>query len=143
VTDGSKTLVKDTDYSVAYSGNVNIGLATITIKGKGNYSGTATVTFKINPKKTASFKLKAGKKAFTASWKKDAKVTGYQIWYSTDKKMSKSVKKVTVTKYKTIAKTVKKLKAKKTYYVKIRSYKTVSKVKYYSAWSTIKKIKTK
>jgi len=143
VTTESKTLVKDTDYSVAYSGNVNIGLATITVKGKGNYSGTAQTTFKINPKKTASFKLKAGKKAFTASWKKDAKVTGYQIWYSTDKKVSKSVKKVTVTKYKTIKKAVKKLKAKKTYYVKIRSYKTVSKVKYYSAWSTIKKIKTK
>ncbi|MDR3225481.1 MAG: hypothetical protein LBT52_04185 [Clostridiales Family XIII bacterium] len=143
VTVGSKTLVKDTDYSVTYSGNINIGTATVTVTGKGNYSGTVKTTFKINPKKTAGFKLKAGKKAFTASWNKDAKVTGYQIWYSTDKKIAKSVKKTTVTKYTTVKKVVKKLKAKKTYYVKIRSYKTVSKVKYYSAWSTIKKIKTK
>ena len=47
VKDGDKTLVKDTDYTLSYSNNVNPGTATITIKGKGNYSGSRTVTFKI------------------------------------------------------------------------------------------------
>jgi len=47
VDDGSKTLVKGTDYTVKYSNNVDIGRAKITISGKGNYMGTKTVTFRI------------------------------------------------------------------------------------------------
>ncbi len=44
---GSRTLNKDTDYTVAFSGNVNAGTATVTVTGKGNYTGTATAAFKI------------------------------------------------------------------------------------------------
>ena len=44
---GEKTLVSGTDYTVAYSGNVNAGTATVTVTGKGTYAGTATGTFKI------------------------------------------------------------------------------------------------
>ena len=40
-------LVKDTDYTIAYSDNVNIGTATVTVTGKGNYAGTVEKTFKI------------------------------------------------------------------------------------------------
>lgn len=47
VKDGSKTLVKDTDYTVSYSNNVNAGTATVTITGKGNYTGTRTLNFTI------------------------------------------------------------------------------------------------
>lgn len=47
VTDGATTLVKDTDYTVAYSNNVAVGTATITITGKGAYVGTKTATFAI------------------------------------------------------------------------------------------------
>jgi len=54
VTDGSKTLVKDTDYTVSYSNNVNAGTATVTITGKGNYSGTKEVTFTIVSKSLAN-----------------------------------------------------------------------------------------
>ena len=42
------------------------------------------------------------------------------------------------TKYK-----VKKLKAKKKYYVRVRTYKTVKGKKVYSSWSKVKNIKTK
>ncbi len=45
VTLGNTTLSSETDYTVAYSNNTNVGTATITITGKGNYSGTATTTF--------------------------------------------------------------------------------------------------
>ena len=46
---GAITLKKDTDYTLAYSNNTNVGTATITITGKGNYSDTKTVNFKIVP----------------------------------------------------------------------------------------------
>lgn len=39
--------------------------------------------------------------------------------------------------------TVKKLKAKRAYYVQIRTYKTVDGKKLYSSWSKMKKVKTK
>ena len=42
------TLVENTDYTVAYSDNVNVGTATVTATGTGNYSGTASKTFTVN-----------------------------------------------------------------------------------------------
>ncbi|WP_317855762.1 S8 family serine peptidase [Chakrabartyella piscis] len=47
VTDGTTTLVKDTDYTVAYSNNTAVGTATITISGMGYYGETITTTFAI------------------------------------------------------------------------------------------------
>ena len=55
--DGVK-LVKDTDYTVKYSNNVNKGTVKVTITGKGNYSGTKTATFKIKAKKVTSCYVK-------------------------------------------------------------------------------------
>ena len=46
---GTTTLKSGTDYTVAYKNNKNVGTATVTITGKGNYEGTVTKTFKINP----------------------------------------------------------------------------------------------
>lgn len=43
-----KTLVKDTDYTVSYTNNLNAGTATIKIAGKGNYSKTVSQTFTIS-----------------------------------------------------------------------------------------------
>lgn len=45
--DGYKKLTSGTDYTVAYKDNKNCGTATVTITGKGNYSGTKTLTFTI------------------------------------------------------------------------------------------------
>ena len=41
------TLVADTDYTVSYSDNIAVGTATVTVTGKGNYTGSATATFTI------------------------------------------------------------------------------------------------
>ena len=49
-----KTLVKDTDYTVAYSNNVNPGTATATATGKGNYVGQVSGTFSISGASIAS-----------------------------------------------------------------------------------------
>lgn len=57
LTDLGKTLVKDTDYTVAYANNVNAGTATVTIKGKGNYSGTKTISFNIVPQNMSKVKV--------------------------------------------------------------------------------------
>ncbi|MBQ9204918.1 MAG: Ig-like domain-containing protein, partial [Prevotella sp.] len=53
VKDGATTLVLNTDYTVAYSNNVNTGSATVTVTGTGNYSGTATANFTIVADKSA------------------------------------------------------------------------------------------
>lgn len=139
-----KTLKKNTDYTVTYaSGRKNVGTYKVTIKMKGKYSGTKTLTFKINPAKTTVSKLAAGKKSITvAITKKSTQVTGYQIQYSTSKKFT-NAKTKTISSYKTTKYTLKSLSAKKTYYVRVRTYKTVGKTKYYSGWSTYKHIKTK
>ena len=50
VTDGVKTLTNNTDYEVAYTNHVNVGTATVTVTGKGNYAGTKTATFTITAK---------------------------------------------------------------------------------------------
>ena len=50
VKDGETTLTKDTDYTVAYADNTKAGEATVTITGKGNYTGKAKKKFTIQPK---------------------------------------------------------------------------------------------
>lgn len=56
VTLGGKTLRQGTDYTLSYQGNVNAGTAYAVVAGKGIYTGTVRVGFKINP---ASVTLKA------------------------------------------------------------------------------------
>ena len=88
-------------------------------------------------------KVTAGKKQFKATWKSVKNIDGYQLQYSTDKNFKKSNKTITVKGYKSTSKMVKKLKAKKKYYVQIRAYKTINGKKQYSAWSKSKTVTTK
>ena len=143
-----KTLKSGTDYTASYKNNKNVGKATVTITGKGDYSGTVTKTFKINPKGTSVAKLTKAKKAVTVKWKKQAskmsasRVTGYQVQVATNKAFTKGKKTVTVKGYSKVSKKVTGLKAKKKYYVRVRTFKTVSGTKYYSPWSKAKTVKT-
>ncbi len=86
-------------------------------------------------------KVTAAKKAFTAKWAAVSGIDGYQIRYSLKSNM-KASKTIGVANTAT-SKKVKKLKAKKIYYVQIRAYKTVNGKKLYSSWSAKKKVKTK
>ncbi len=95
------------------------------------------------PKSAKIKKVKPAKKAVSVEWKKVSGVKGYQIQVATDKKFKKNKKTVTVKKQKTTKVTIKKLKAKKKYYVRIRTYKTVNGKKVYSSWSKVKTVKTK
>ncbi|MBR1663876.1 MAG: hypothetical protein IJ696_06090 [Ruminococcus sp.] len=139
---GKKTLKKGTDYTVTYKNNKAVGKATVTVKGKGSYTGTITKTFKINPKKSSIKKVTSPKKKQAkVTLSKVSGATGYQIQYSTSKKFTKkTTKTVTV---KSTSKLFKSLKKGKTYYFKVRTLKTVKGVKYYSDYSAAKKIKVK
>ncbi len=107
----------------------------------GNSSGAAVKAIKA--KKVVVKKAKAAKKAVVVTWKAVKDVTGYQIQIATDKKFKKNKKTVTVAKKKATKKTLKKLKAKKKYYVRVRAYKVINGKKTYSSWSKIKSFKTK
>lgn len=138
----SYTLKKDTDYKVLYEDNKKVGTATVIFTGTGNFKGLHVENFTIRPQSTILRKLIKGKKQFKVVWKKQVtQMSGYQIQYATNKKF-KSSKKVT-SKKATTSKTIKKLKSKKTYYVRVRTYKNVDGIKYYSKWSNTMKIKTK
>ena len=132
------------DYTISYpNGNKAVGRHTARVTCKGNYTGSGNFAFKIVPKGTSISKVSAVKKGFKIKWKKQATQTsGYQIRYSLKSNMKNS-KVITVSGSKKISKEVKKLKAKKKYYVQVRTYKKVGGEKFYSAWSKKKSIKTK
>lgn len=109
------------------------------------YTGTGTYSFAIAPSVSRpSFKsVTKGKKSISLKWKKLSGTSGYIIQYATNKKFTKGKHQITIKNSRTISKKIKKLKAKKKYYVRIRAYKTYEGVKYYSSWSKVRTVKTK
>jgi len=115
-----------------------------TAQQQSTQNDTTTAQTKVAKPKSASIKkVKAAKKAISVIWKKVSGVKGYQVQVATDKKFKKNKKTVNIKKQKTTKTTVKKLKAKKKYYVRIRTYKIVNGKKVYSSWSKVKSVKTK
>ena len=144
VKDSAGNTISSSNYTVSYaSGRKYVGKYKVTVRFRGKYSGTKTLYFTIKPKSTSISSLKAGSKKFTVKWyKRTTQTTGYQVQYSTSRKFS-SPKTVTIGKTGTTSKTISKLKAKKKYYVRVRTYKTVNGTKYYSSWSKAKYVTTK
>ena len=148
VKDKNGKVIPSSGYTVTYeTGSKNVGRYKVTVRMKGKYQGTISKTYDILPKGTSIAKLTAKPKGFTVKWKKQSNQTsGYQIQYATNKSF-KSAKIKTITKNKTTQLTLQKLKAKKKYYVRIRTYKTVKvngkSVKLYSGWSKAKSVTTK
>jgi hypothetical protein len=132
-------------YKVTYKNNKQIGTATVTVKFKGDYSGTLKTTYKIRPEATTLAKVTSAKtKTITVKWKKQAtQTTGYEVQYATDKKFTKNKTTLTVESAKTTSEKITGLSAKKKYYVRIRTYKTVDGKKYYSKWSDVLSAETK
>lgn len=78
---GSKTLTKGTHYTVSYKNNVNVGIATLTITGRGSYSGSKTVRFYIvSPAVTGLSYKNVTQTSVYLYWKASPKATGYQIY---------------------------------------------------------------
>ncbi len=131
-------------YTVSYKNNKKVGYGTVVVKGKGSYSKySGTAAFKINLKKTKLSSAKsAKKKTFTTTWKKTGGNSGWQVQYSTNKKFRSGVRTVNL-KANNTKLTVRKLRSRKNYYVRIRGYKKVGRQTWYSGWSNVKCIKIK
>ena len=114
--------------------NSSSGSSNISNGSYGNADNTITVpmikTCKITHK---------GKGKVKVIWKKVTGAAGYQVQYSLNKRMRAAKQK----KCKAASLTIKKLKKKKTYYVRVRAYKYVNGKKVYGKWSSIKKVKIK
>ncbi len=137
-------LKKNTDYTVSYSkGREKVGTYKVTVKFKGEYKGSKTLKFKINPRETKIEKIKAySTKLKIKISKKKSQTSGYQIQGSSSKKFT-NARTITLKGYKKVMYTFSGLKSGKTYYVRVRTYKTVDGKKYYSDWSSYKAKKTK
>lgn len=100
------------------------------------------------PEATKLGSVKAAKRSIALTWKKitskvqKKRIKGYQIQYST-KRSFKKAKTKNVNGYKKTRVTLKKLKAKKKYYIRVRTILKVNGKTYYSKWSKIKSVKTK
>ncbi len=136
--------------AVDANGNVTIkgcGITDITITAAETSTyekAQKIIRLTIKPKtmKVSSVKSQK-KKTATVKWKKDKSATGYMIECATDKKFKKNKVTVTVSKYKTVSKTVKKLKAGKKYYVRICAYAKSGGTKVQGNWSKSKTVKVK
>ena len=81
VTVGNRRLVKDTDYTLTFSGNGAVGTAYATVTGKGNYEGAVRKSFSIKLANVTGLKSKAADdSSVTLSWKKTAGATGYKVY---------------------------------------------------------------
>ena len=131
-------------YTVNYKNNKNVGYGTVEVNGKGRYSKySGTVKFKINFKKPSLSSAKSTKKkTLTASWKKTGGNSGWQVQYCTNKKFRSGARTVNLKAGKTKT-TIRKLKSRKTYYIRIRGCKNVNGKMMYSGWSNVKKVKIK
>ena len=138
------------DFTVKYvkPTNKNVGTHSVIVTND-RYGVNKKLTYVIKPIGTKLKKLTPARKAITVKWNKQStkmaksRITGYQIQYSRSSKFKSGNKTVTVKGYSKTSKKLKSLKAKKKYYVHVRTYKTVNGKKYYSSWSKSKSVKTK
>lgn len=136
---GSRTLTKGSDYVVSAKNNKYPGKATLTLTGKGNYTGKKTVSFYIKPQKARISSLKSpAKRKVSIRIKKQPKVTGYQIYYST--RQSGGYKRLKTTSDLSYTK---KLKSRRTYYFKVRAYKLSGNHAIYGNFSPVKSVRIK
>lgn len=85
--------------------------------------------------------VKGVKKSVKVNWKSVEGADGYVIEYA--KKANFKGKKTVTVSASRKAKTIKRLSAKKTYYVRVKAYKVVDNEKVYTAYSAKKKVRTK
>ena len=144
VTDSKgKALTYKKDFTVTYSNfnSKNVGRYTVTVKLIGNYSGTKTFPYYINPKPTEFVPsnkggFKAISRGFTIKWNKQAsQTTGYQIQYATKRDFSNAAT-ITIANPNTTSYTSKGRAGNTRYYVRVRTYKKIGNGTFYSNWNS-------
>ena len=135
---------KETDYYKPAS--IQVKLSVIDPTGTEPENPTVTpispTPTKITVQVPSKFKVQSGKKKATVTWKRVANCSGYEIRYSLKSSM-KNAKTIKVAIKNSQKKIITKLKSKKTYWFQIRSFRTFGGKRYYSKWSSKKKIKIK
>lgn len=123
-------LIQNTDFTATYSNNNAPGVATVKIKGIGNYSGSISKTYIILPEKIASVSIKkSSATSAVISWSAASKVSGYEI-LKLDSAKNAYVHLAHVSNSQTSYK-VSSLKNSTAYYYQVRAYKTVNDKNYY------------
>ena len=144
VTDSKgKALTYKKDFVVEYSNfnSKNVGRYTVTVKLIGNYSGTKTFPYYINPKPTEFVPsnkggFKAISRGFTIKWNKQAsQTTGYQIQYATKRDFSNAAT-ITIANPNTTSYISRGRAGNKRYYVRVRTYKKIGNGTFYSNWNS-------
>ena len=131
-TNGSKKVLlvrgDNKDYIATWTNNINVGQATCTITGTGNFTGTVKKYYKILPPQTKNFKVTASTaNSVSLSWSKVnvSGLTGYQIVkYDPTQKKYVHVKRVASPN--TTNCTITGLTASTAYHFKVRAYKQLS-----------------
>jgi hypothetical protein len=133
--DGKERMMKDTDYTLSYSNHTAVGKASVTVSGKGTYTGSVTLDYSLVPMTNSIADIIVSGKNITVVWNSIEGVSGYEIYYSSKENGSYKML-AAITDASSYATT----KLSEGMYVKIRSYQTVGGKKYYSEYSKIHQI---
>ena len=137
---GKTKLRKDTDYSIAYKNNKDVGMASVVVSGKGKYVGSATISFKINPQKVSDITLtNIGIGKFEIEARPVAQAGGYQYSWSRKSDFSDANNKYSAGTRLILQNAA----LGKKYYVRVRAYKKDGTNTLYGTWSSTKAITTK
>ena len=133
----NKTLKLDEDYTITYSNNTSVGTGEIIINGINRYTGTKTISFKINPQTISNVSLNSKTiNSITFSWDKIDNITGYEVYkydeFSNTYTLLDTISDNSINTY-----TDKNLTSASTYNYAIRPYKVIDKTTYYGNYSNI------
>ena len=119
-------LTYGTDFTTSYANNTNCGYqtASVTVKGKGNYTGSVTLYYSILPKKQAAPTLSMDGTALHVAWTADSNAQGYQVQYCKDSTFTGSTLHTVSYTGKTSCTLSTYPKLGETWYVRVRSYIT-------------------
>ena len=137
---GKVKLKKNRDYTLVYRNNLQIGKASVVIRGMGNFTGKKTITFKIVPQTPKIQKLKKNKKSFVVTYSSGKMVHGYRMEVSTASSFAaKKTQKYILNGNRFEACGLK----KGTYYIRVKAYYSKKGKRYESGYTSKQKIKIK
>ena len=137
---GKVKLKKNRAYTLVYRNNLQIGKASVVIRGMGNFTGKKTITFKIVPQTPKIQKLKKNKKSFVITYSSGKMVHGYRMEVSTASSFAaKKTQKYILNGNRFEACGLK----KGTYYIRVKAYYSKKGKRYESGYTSKRKIKIK
>ena len=80
VIDGDNVLTEGSDYTVSYENNINVGIATVTVTGISNYTGTISENFPILPAASSKVTCTNVASGIKVSWNKVDGATSYFVY---------------------------------------------------------------